>query len=286
MRFFSEDLHEFWCTWCERSSGEIRSDIDIIRDPSPPEPLPFTGRGVNGIQPLPGAEREDVFQKAVELLDVGYGGLKPWIRTSLELVETGSNYCSVCSQRIVGRGDTMLVCPRADCSATTHVVCLARKFLGGQEGNPVIPMSGPCPRCTAKLQWADLIKELSLRARGNREMATLLKERRVRKAKAKRLDRDLSSDILVENTDNADNEELEEGLDTAFARAGSVSEGSLDGHRLNLAELDDDMMSVTSANSGMSSGIESVNAVGGRSAPPQLEVVIEDSEWDDAEVLD
>ncbi|KAL8825629.1 MAG: hypothetical protein Q9191_004294 [Dirinaria sp. TL-2023a] len=266
--------------------GEIRSDIDIILDPSPPEPLPFPGRGENGTHPLPGAEREEVFQKAVELLDVGYRGLRPWIRTSLELIETGSNYCSVCSQRIVGRGDTMLVCPQADCSATTHVACLARKFLGGQDGNRVIPISGPCPRCTAKLQWVDLIKELSLRARGNKEMTILLKERRVRKAKAKRLDRDLSSDILAENTDDAGDEEPEEGLDTAIVRAGSVGNGSLDGDLPYFAEPGDDMMSVTSADSGMLSGIESVNATERKSALSRLEVVIEDSEWDDAEALD
>lgn len=181
----------------------------------------------------------------------------------------------------------MLVCPQADCAATTHLACLARKFLSGQEGNPVIPISGTCPRCTTKLQWAELIKELSLRARGVKAIAVLLKkERRVRKAKGKRADQDLSSDILVGETDDADEEEPDEGLEIASALAGSLGEGALPDHWLNLGEVDDDMMSVTSADSGMSSGIESVDTLKGKSAPSRLEVVIEDSEWDDAEVLD
>ena len=180
----------------------------------------------------------------------------------------------------------MLVCPKAECFATTHVACLARKFLSGQEGNPVIPISGPCTRCTAKLQWADLVKELSLRTRGNKEMAVLLKERRVRKANVKRADRDLSSDILAKETADADDEKPEDGFDTASARTGSEGEESLPENWLNLAERDDDTMFVTSADSGMSSDMESVNGVNGKSAPSRLEAVIEDSEWDDAEVLD
>ena len=283
VRFFSEDLHQVWRTWCERSSAEIRNSINVILDPSPPEQLAISGVCPSGSQPISEAERKNVIQKAVQSLDVGYGSLKPWIRKSLELIKTGSNFCTVCSQHFAGQGNTMIVCPQADCYATSHVACLAGKFLNGHEGNHVIPVSGTCARCTTELQWADLIKELSLRARGKNELTVLLKERRVCKAKVERADQGLSSEILSDETDDAGGEEFEEDLDTASARLANVGGEILADQWLNLAELEDDTISITSAESEIPSGIDSVNAI---KAPSRLEIVIEDSEWDGAEVLD
>ncbi|KAI7058604.1 hypothetical protein KC352_g44021 [Hortaea werneckii] len=72
-----------------------------------------------------------------------------------------------------------LVCPSEGCSALSHIDCLSKRFLDtSRDGDAMLPTSGNCPECGNKLQWVDLVKELSLRMRGEKEIKALFKKRR------------------------------------------------------------------------------------------------------------
>lgn len=57
-------------------------------------------------------------------------------------------------------------------------------MLGKEAGEDIIPITGVCPRCKGEVVWGDLMKEMSLRIRGPKEIEKLLKKPRKRKARA------------------------------------------------------------------------------------------------------
>lgn len=44
----------------------------------------------------------------------------------------------------------------------------------------VVPIQGRCPQCGGHIQWVDMMKELSLRERGAKEVEALLKVKKRR----------------------------------------------------------------------------------------------------------
>lgn len=267
VRFFSKEVHQLWRTWAERCNGTIRNGITVVLDSSPAKP------------------RDNPVQNAVQSLDIGYGQLKLWIARSLELTGNRSNRCSICARAIVGQGHAMLVCPEASCCATSHLACLARTFLDGQDGKSAIPLSGKCTKCNTQLRWADLVKELSLRTRGEKEVALLFKRRQRRGKGVGRVGEDLSSDVAVEEMDETDEEDVEEDFVTASAYAASTDEKPSPRDCSFYVELDDDMTSVTSMDSEISDATESINVINQEPDASRVGFVIEDSE-DEAEIRD
>jgi structure-specific endonuclease subunit SLX1 len=69
--------------------------------------------------------------------------------------------------------------------------CLSQAFLSEEtERNAVVPTKGTCPGCRSPLQWSSLIKELSLRTRGQAEVEALFKPRRQKAAAAQAVDQE------------------------------------------------------------------------------------------------
>ena len=41
----------------------------------------------------------------------------------------------------------------------SHMLCLARKFLGEKSSDFIIPIEGACPKCKQMMLWGDLIRK-------------------------------------------------------------------------------------------------------------------------------
>ena len=67
--------------------------------------------------------------------------------------------CCVCNGPLQA-GDNTLRCLDKTCHATSHTLCLARRFLAleGCAKDEVLPVKGNCPRCSLDLLWGNLIK--------------------------------------------------------------------------------------------------------------------------------
>jgi structure-specific endonuclease subunit SLX1 len=254
VRFFNEEVYRSWQSWCQRVDEQVRPGIKIFLDllqmpddeeeitsaqrPAKRRKIDLIGRGgVEGIDPTY-ARFEDVLEKGQFLLDEG-----------------DRQKCSVCSKQLDLRQDLFVICPSNGCSSLSHVSCLSKHFLLQSQSNLLIPESGKCLSCSATSQWSDLMKELSLRTRGVKEVWKLLsKKKKTKTATAAEIQENESEDDMEEDDFDA-TDVVDEEQDP---------------------DLDDDAMSVAS--------VDSVATIQSRleddPKPRRLEIVIEDSDDD------
>lgn len=262
--------------------------VDVILDLKKPPELPAGEDTPPSTQPKEKRNRRSLAQGGVEGIDVGYNKLAPHLEKSLSLLAHGQTIsCAVCDKSIESKTALALICPEQDCRASSHLNCLAQHFLGEELGErSVLPTSGRCPRCRSTLRWIDLVKELSLRLCGEVQVARLMKKPKTRTKKASRGDEDVFSAVeenLIEDANCFDQDQS--GSDDEFSTRSTVSEEQVMDDWYYQQD-DDDTMSVTSNASGVSSCFDCPSPSKQQGSAPPLGILIEDSEWDDAEVLD
>jgi structure-specific endonuclease subunit SLX1 len=203
----------------------------------------------------------------IHALDLGYTALKPQLEKTQHLLrQPAAPKCRICSKNVLPSGATTLVCTNIDCAAATHLQCLSSFFLASEGSiDALVPIKGHCPECNIVLHWVDMVKELSLRMRGEKEVKALFKPKRPKKAAAETAqddsdatsDEDDPLDLVLEDQDGW--HELEDSSDDETVRK-IVQAGPSPGHasavfrRPNLAQS-------------------------------YSEPVIEDSDWDEAELV-
>ncbi len=192
--------------------------------------------------------------------------------------------CSVCNKNLEHEAGIYAICPSLGCEAVAHLTCLSKHFLNN-EPDVILPVSGTCPRCKTELRWVDVAKELSLRMRGQKEVEKLLRAKRARKEEitpSQPVDSDL------EHHEDQD-DELEEDIYDEIKR---LQEFNPTGAKVDIGDrwhtLDDSDESDASSEVCTASkpkSREKSNASDSSKAGT-MKTVIEDSDWDDALVLD
>ena len=291
--FFSEDVYQVWQRWSDRIDGNIRGGIKIVldqkalADPVIEIEVPLN----NQTKGMP--QHKDQETSGLESIDVGYGALKPHLEKSLfMLAESEINECAICMHDIAPTEATVVVCPVQNCRTATHLTCLSNQFLEEEDQETVvIPTSGLCPTCKTELRWVDLIKEMSLRIRGEKNIARLMKKPRERKTNAKKLSKLHSTtirdddDMSHEHDDGNRDDDIDSEENEVVCPIDVVDEPRInDGWRR--CDSDEDVMSTTSVASDLTIVPRLENLPRSEKAAPSLEIVIEDSDWDNAEVLD
>ena len=273
VRFFCEDVYGKWHKENHRIHATIRSGIKVILDSKQPEEV--TSHGEPSMSTKVNGKRHALGKGGIEGLALGYSGLKKHVeKSSLSLAEDEAVKCAVCANSLGSKTTMALVCPHKDCRTASHMTCLATKFIKDEgAGAAVTPISGRCPGCKVELQWIDLTKELSLRARGQNEVAKLMQKPKERKTKQ----------VHESDEDVADPDEDLVGVDL---RVLDPSDESLPDD-WDYQDHDDGVVSVLSGHSTLSYGAEVATSISTRpSTAPKLPAVIEDSELDDAEFSD
>ncbi|KAH9845628.1 Structure-specific endonuclease subunit slx1 [Teratosphaeria destructans] len=266
--FYSEEIYKVWTKWTSQHVDGLRNGIEIKLDESSTSAAPSS----------------DVYDgtlvsKGIEALDVGYSSLKPHVEKSKQRFENAEwLHCSVCKEGLPASGVMTLVCPSADCDAVTHLECLSASFLQAH-GNTdaIVPTAGFCPRCGDRLQWADLVKELSLRMRGEKEVRSLYAKKRKQKTK------DIVADS--ESEMSADEDLPEYAMDAADDEIEPLPANREDAHDVEWHELPESS-DVERDKPKMRSGPDRVFKRPKFMASNSEPVIIEDSDWDDAEILD
>jgi structure-specific endonuclease subunit SLX1 len=251
LRFFSEDVYRVWQTWCDRVDGRVPDHIKIrldLKEEQAEATEPSTGRP-------PKRRKLDLVGKGgVEGVDATYASLRPVLEKGQFVFDQDEQLnCDVCQRPLALNQDLILICPHGECRSISHVDCLAKHLRAESQSETLIPTSGKCPSCQKELQWVDLMKELSIRVRGTKDVQKILK-----KTKA---------GANVDMNDDADESDDEGGALTANDIA---DESQPD---------DDDVTSVTSVDSECSTMTTTSVLRGGR-----LEAVVEDSD-EEIEIL-
>ncbi|MCJ1257630.1 Slx4p interacting protein [Lignoscripta atroalba] len=215
VRFFCEDVYHVWQRWSDRVDGQIRSGIKIILDLEELAEHTATDDSLMNTQAEGKRKLEARGKGGLNGLDVGYAASKPHLEKSLfMLAESETNKCSVCAEDMGAQTAVAVVCPVEGCRTASHLTCLSMRFLQEEgQGALIVPTSGSCPCCKTEMQWIDLIKEMSLRARGEKELTQLMRKPRERKTKDPKSKRARSTNVNGQLPGH-DNEDYDESGDT------------------------------------------------------------------------
>ncbi|TKA81257.1 hypothetical protein B0A55_02367 [Friedmanniomyces simplex] len=248
--FYAEDVYRIWMKCTRQQLETLRPGITVSLDPPPQDEA---SRAISGIRAL----------------DVSYSALKPQIEKTKNIFESSDwLHCAVCHGGLPASGAGALVCTTEGCNAASHIECLSTAFLQAEgDTDAMLPTSGSCPSCNIELQWTNLVKELSLRMRGQKELEVLFKERRKRKKGVEATESD------VEAESSADEAEMDSQLPKEDGWH-ELPESSAD--EAEQAMIRSDPSPPTKA-----SKIKRAAAV----APSYSEPIIEESDWDDAEII-
>jgi len=270
VRFFSENVHKAWLKWTKAAAEPLRSSIPIITDFPPTPPV---GSDIEG---SPKSKKRKLLH-GIDALNLDYKDKKSHVERSKDIVEfEREGECTLCHTHLEHDAGIYTICPNPDCESVTHMTCLSKHFLGGEE-DTLVPIKGKCPCCQTEIRWIDVVKELSLRMRGQKEVEKLLKVKRKRKGDI------MASQAVVEDSEIDEDEEDDEITDELerlqeFNHLGSTLDMGDGWHTID--DSDSDTGSITSTES------QARKRMSHPTSRANLGTVIEDSDWDDAEVLD
>lgn len=289
VHFFCQDVYDLWVRWSERVDTETKTGIDVVLDLKKPSEPSWEEEAPPSTQLEEKSKLQSIGQGGVEGIDVGYSTLTDHLDKGLFLLADGEkNSCAVCDENIGNDTALVLVCPEKECRAASHLNCLAQRFLHEEgERSTILPTSGRCPHCDSTLKWIKLVKELSLRLSGEAQIAKLLKKSKPRRKVIRGGENLLSASNGKSKDDlkKQDHDQRSTDTDDDGSSTGSTLEERLQDDWRHQEE-DENAMSETSNASGFSSCFDAPSPSKRQGSIPSLGIVVEDSEWEDAEVLD
>ena len=291
--FFCEDVYRVWRTWSERVQASIGDGLQVVLDLGGAA-APAERESAEETHEQPGGRPD---RGGIECIEVGYAGLKGHLQKSMRVLANSEHLtCAICRRPTTDTTGLIATCTAEACEAVSHLKCLSDHFLSkemGEDVGPVLPRAGTCPTCERPTQWIDIVKELSLRTRGHREVEKLMKKPRTKKYKGTTAPR--SEPDTVDDEDREQNNGLVpyaalNGSDASLPDIlAGLSSATDDWRYVDEDDNDDDdgRLSVISATTEGShiSICDSVAANTKAKNDGRLEIVIEDSESDGAEVL-
>ena len=263
VRFFTQDTYETWQSWCARVDTRLSSTLKIILDLSQTAELS---------EDFSSAQRPSKRRKIDLIGKGGVEGVDPTYARMSEVLEKGQFIleeddgleCTLCRQPLSLKDDLLVVCPHGPCSSVSHLTCLSKRFLEETDSQEPVPVSGSCPSCKEHIKWHDVMSELSLRLRGQKEIRKLLSKKKPSKAAT-----------AAEIMDSESEEELDLAAGTSLTAADVVDEEGVDEDD---EEDDDDMASVASIESEFPGRVDPSTSKISSKAGQRLEIVIEDSD--------
>ncbi|PBP23178.1 hypothetical protein BUE80_DR005795 [Diplocarpon rosae] len=309
LQFFSADVYKTWQKWCKTAPAPFPDRISIITDFPVSDPIP-SGEEVR-VNRSPKTRKGTTnansgitdTSRGIGALDVAYEDIKAYVEKCKNIVDfEREGSCAVCKEVLEHDGGVYTICSAPGCEAVSHLTCLSAHFLNDMQTSkstsPTLPVNsnaentvtdvllphkGTCPRCATELHWIDVVKELSLRMRGQKEVEKLLRVRRARNPKTKTT----ASQPMDSSSEDEEEGDPDEASEVDFADElehlrGIHADIGDSWHLLgNDEEEDDSEASIESAKSRGGHGERlGSGSVGG------LGIVVEDSEWDDAEVIE
>ncbi|KAL4923743.1 structure-specific endonuclease subunit SLX1 [Aspergillus undulatus] len=253
LRFFVTDVAQNWRGWCDRVDGVIPDHIKTITDGA-----------CAGVSPNHDGRHAQV--GSIRDIKVDYMPLKDYLEKAMFLLDDiRYSNCKLCQEQYK-ENELSVVCPRAGCTSTAHLLCLSAKFLDStQESDRFVPHAGKCPTCLQTVEWSLMMKELSIRTRGKVKPQVMLE-------KCGRRDQRLSKKAQAQHA------EAKSGKLRAVA---AVAEETSDSDSNDTDSLDDYWDNILGSDS--DSGLNDHSQQSSKVSSDEL--VIENSESDHEELL-
>ncbi|RMD40922.1 hypothetical protein DV735_g4204, partial [Chaetothyriales sp. CBS 134920] len=261
LHFFSQDVYASWTAWCERVDEQIRPGISVQLDlPKPDPPVD----DITSARPSSQKRKADLVNKGgVYGIDPTYARYQDVLTKSVFILDDGDGQkCDLCKEAVHLQDHLFTICPNDRCQSISHLTCLSKHFLQHANADQLVPEQGQCPSCHSSLDWVDLMTQLTLRNRGQKEVRKVLGKKRRPKA--------ATAEVLESDSDDDVDQEREQSLEL----------DALVGQHVDpTAESDSDADSVASLDSILSSKSTRSQIARASSQPTRpLEIVIEDSD--------
>lgn len=161
VRFFSADVYHVWQRWTETADGFMSDTIPVIPD--------FN---------LDQRDFDKTTKDAISRLDINNAKSKDYMEKAIFILDTDERIdCGVCHSRLNLDDDFIVLCSHDPCRCAFHLLCLSTALVGREDAvdATMIPISGRCPGCHARVEWPILMKEMTMRTR-NWEVEHLQKQ--------------------------------------------------------------------------------------------------------------
>ncbi|KAI1372795.1 structure-specific endonuclease subunit SLX1 [Hypoxylon crocopeplum] len=178
VHFFNQKVYEAWENWCNTANEPLRDTIRVLTDFGPSSSTSTDEESLGD-----GIESEKPW--GIHALSLDYAPIKDYVTKTKSIYGfEREGDCVVCGEHLETGQGLYATCSNTDCEGSGHISCWSRHMLGKEADEDIIPISGCCPQCKGEVLWGDLMKEMSLRLRGQKEIEKLLKKPRKRKAQA------------------------------------------------------------------------------------------------------
>ena len=175
IRFFSPDVFAAWEKHSAKMVPKLRGNLTVRLTPVVP-PAPTTGASA--------VDLTFTIPDIIRAIPVAYEDCRSHVEKTKSLLEECSvPRCAICCDKADTACALVVICPVESCRTLCHVQCLSGRFLAeeGSRGS-LLPVEGTCAGCCTPLKWSTLMKELSLRMRGQKEIEAMFKPKRKRNA--------------------------------------------------------------------------------------------------------
>lgn len=186
VHFFNRDAFAAWERWCAGAGpGErLRASLRVVTDFGEGVADGVRGGEATTTTTTGDGEAERPAPWGIHALPLDYGPVKEYVAKGQEIFEfERQGRCVVCQEEMKSGEGLHALCTHDGCDGVGHVSCWSRHFLKDDEEGSILPVQGQCPKCKKEVDWSDMMKELTLRVRGQKDVEKLLKQKRKRVAK-------------------------------------------------------------------------------------------------------
>ncbi|KAL2130054.1 hypothetical protein VTI74DRAFT_6948 [Chaetomium olivicolor] len=177
VHFFNRDAFGAWEKWRGSLGEEERQRVGLKVETD-------FGDGVGKERGEKDEEGEGADAWGIHALPLDYEPIKNYVAKGQEIFEfERQGRCVVCGEEMPTGKGLHALCTNEGCDGAGHLSCWSRQFLKGGESERILPVEGRCPKCNGEVHWGEMMKELTLRTRGPKDVEKLLKRKRRRTAK-------------------------------------------------------------------------------------------------------
>ncbi|KAK0629547.1 structure-specific endonuclease subunit SLX1 [Bombardia bombarda] len=188
--FFAPEVYAAWQKWSTTANEQLRASLPVVTCfGPPPKDTTSTSRATAKEDDI--ASREEGSEEVesptpwgIHALPLDYEPMKDYVAKGQGIFEfEQEGDCVVCREAIVSGQGLHALCANGACDGVGHLACWSRQLLPrtGENADDILPVQGKCPKCHGDVQWGDMMTELTLRLRGQKEVEKLLKTKRKRR---------------------------------------------------------------------------------------------------------
>jgi structure-specific endonuclease subunit SLX1 len=167
LHFFAPDAHQAWVKWCSTANEPLRGTLEVVTDF-----VPRPDAEIGAVAPDP-----PNLPSGIHRLPLDYTPMKNYVaKTNTIVAFEMEGDCVVCKEHLPTGEGFYAVCSNEGCEGVGHIACWSKHLLGEEGADHVLPVSGHCPSCHGPVDWGEMMREMSLRMRGQKEVEKLLRK--------------------------------------------------------------------------------------------------------------